>query len=89
MKGNYNPTVHATLLAAVGAYLLYLAGALFDKYRSGANEMEPVLNIAAIIVFVLGGLGTLWYAWAIYRKNRKEDGEKNVDNGQDNGQDNG
>ena len=68
MKGNYNPGIHATLLAAVGAYLLYLAWNLFDKYRSGANEMDPFLNLAAVIVFALGGLGTIVYAWTVYRR---------------------
>ncbi|MBE5788111.1 MAG: hypothetical protein E7325_00435 [Clostridiales bacterium] len=84
MKGNYNPNIHATLLAAVGAYLLYLAWTLLDKYRSGANEMDPFWNIAAVIVFALGGLGTIWYAWTVYRKSRREEKEKDAGNNDEN-----
>lgn len=80
MKGKYNSSVHATLLAAVGGYVLYLAWILFCKYRDQTGEMPPVLNILAIIVFALGGLGTLYYAWIIYRKGRRsEQGEESED----------
>ncbi len=72
MKGKYNPNIHSSLLAAVGAYLLYIAWILADKYRSGANEMPIFWNIAAIVFFALGGLGTLLYAWMIYSKSRKK-----------------
>ena len=72
MKGKYNSGVHATLLAAVGGYILYLAWTLFEKYRDQTGEMPPVLNIIAIVVFTLGGFGTLFYAWTVYRKGRKE-----------------
>ena len=50
MKGKYNPGVHSTLLAAVGVYILYIAWNLFDKYRNKAGEMDPTLNIIAIII---------------------------------------
>ena len=80
MKGKYNPNVHATLLAAVGGYILYLAWMLFEKYRDQTGEMPPVLNIIAIVVFTLGGFGTLFYAWNVYRKGRKEKpGEEDKD----------
>ena len=82
MKGKYSSNVHATLLAAVGGYLLYLAWTLFEKYRDKAGEMEPALNILAIVVFILGGLGTLCYAWYIYRQGQKMKDEN--DSGNDN-----
>ena len=78
MKGQYNPNVHASLLGAVGAYLLYLAWTLLEAYRSGTEEMPPFWNLVAVIVFALGGLGTFCYAWAIYRKGR-EKGKENRD----------
>ena len=76
MKGKYNSGVHATLLAAVGGYILYLAWTLFEKYRDNAGEMPPALNIIAIVVFTLGGFGTLFYAWTVYRKGKKEKTEE-------------
>ena len=83
MKGKYNSGVHATLLAAVGGYILYLAWVLFGKYRDQAGEMPPALNIIAIIVFTLGGLGTLYYAWTIYRKGGRGEQEEKPDDDQD------
>ena len=38
--------------------------------------MPPVLNIIAIIVFAIGGLGTVYFAWTVYRKGKKEESEK-------------
>ena len=75
MKGKYNPNVHAALLAAVGGYILYLAWVLFEKYRDQAGEMPPVLNVIAIIVFTLGGLGTIFYGWTVYRKGKETEAE--------------
>ena len=66
MKGKYNTGVHSALLAAVGAYILYIAWILLEKYRRNAGEMPPALNIIAIVVLGLGGLGTLYYAWHIF-----------------------
>ena len=76
MKGKYNSGVHATLLAAVGGYLLYLAWVLLGKYRDQAGEMPPALNILAIVVFTLGGIGTIAYAWTVYHKGKKKESEK-------------
>ena len=74
-----NPRTHATLLSLVSGYLLYLAWLLLDKYRIGAQEMPPALNILAVAVFALGGLGTLVYASLIYRKARREEKEREQD----------
>ena len=84
MKGKYNTGVHSALLAAVGAYILYIAWILLDKYRSNAGEMPPTLNIIAIIVLGLGGLGTLYYAWHIYRLGKKQESEHGDEDTEDN-----
>ena len=83
MKGKYTPDVHSVLLAAVGGYLLYIAWQLFDKYRNQAGEMPPALNILAVIVMTLGGLGTLYYAWTVYRQARKKEDKNTEENDQD------
>ena len=71
-----NEKTHAMLLGLVGGYILYLAYQLFEKYRSGAEEMPPALNILAIIVLGAGGIGTVVYAVLIYRKAREESRKK-------------
>lgn len=83
MKGKYNENVHAALLAAVGGYILYLAWMLLEKYREGAGEMPPALNIIAVVVLGAGGLGTLYYAWTVYQKGRKNKNEKDGGDEQD------
>ena len=83
MKGKFNPGVHSVLLAAVGGYILYIAWNLFDKYRNQAGEMPPALNIVAIVVMTLGGLGTLYYAWTVYRQDRKNEEENTREEEQD------
>ena len=75
-----NERVHATLLAVVGGFVLYLAWQLLDKYRSGTQEMPDAVFIIAIIVFTLGGIGTIAYAWICYRNgNRAKTEEVNPD----------
>ena len=83
-----NEKIHSMLLGLVGGYLLYLAWDLYEKYRDKAGEMAPALNIVFIIIFALGGLGTLYYAWVIYRKDRKETEEKEQNEKQEEEQDN-
>ena len=73
MKGKYNSGVHATLLAAVGGYILSLAWVLFGKDRDQAGELPPGLNIIAINV----------YAWTIYRKGGRGEQEEKPDDDQD------
>ena len=48
MKGKYNTGVHSALLAAVGAYILYIAWVLLDKYRSTGRAGNAVLRMAYI-----------------------------------------
>ena len=73
MKGNNN--VHAGILAAAGGYLLYLAWQQLEQYLNSTSELAPAVSILIIIVFTLGGLGTLYYAWTVYRQGKKTDDE--------------
>jgi len=88
MKGKYNSNVHATLLAAVGGYILYLAWMLLEKYLSNAGEMPPALNILAVIVLGAGGIGTIAYAWFVYRKGKKTEAENGEETDDENRQSN-
>ena len=79
-----NEKIHSTLLALVGAYILYIAYQLFEKYRSGTGEMPDAVFIIAIVVFVLGGLGTMYYAWNVYSKWKKSEAADKSDREEDN-----
>ncbi len=71
------PSVHSIMLALVGGYLLYTAYLLFDKLRTGAQEMPFGLAVAAIVLFGLAGIGVLWYAYKIYQDGKRA--EQNED----------
>jgi hypothetical protein len=71
-----NDNVHATLLAAVGGYILYLAYRILENFRGGAKEMPDFLYVIVIAVMALGGIGTIWYAWTVYARGRKAEKEK-------------
>lgn len=71
-----NEKIHSIMLALVGGYLLYLAYQLFDKYRTGTEEMPGIVFILAIAVFAAGGIGTMLWAWRIYRQQRNDEREK-------------
>ena len=68
-----NEKLHSTLMACVGAYVLYLAYKILNNYRDGAQEMPDYLYILVITVMTLGGLGVLYYAWINYRRTRNEE----------------
>ena len=76
-----NEKVHSTLLACVGAYVLYMAYQILDNFRNGAQEMPDYLYILVITAMTLGGLGVLYYAWISYRRARNE--KKRVNEKQD------
>lgn len=67
-----NESVHSLMLALVGGYLLYLAYQLFDKLRTGADEMPLWLAVVAIVFFVLAGLGVLLFAWKVWQDSKQE-----------------
>ncbi len=71
-----NDNVHATLLALVGAYILYLAYQILENFRGGAQEMPDYLYVTVIAAMALGGIGTLYYAWTVYSRARKAEKEK-------------
>jgi len=71
-----NQSIHATLLALVGGYILYLAYQIFDALRLGKDEMPFALAVAAVVFFVLAGLGVLFYAWKVWQASRREEKEE-------------
>ena len=68
-----NEKVQSVLLACVGGYILYLAYQLFEKYRTGTNEMPEAAFILSIAVLFIGGIATIVFAWRIYQKQRTKD----------------
>lgn len=76
-KNNYQ--AHATMLAVVGGYMLYIAWHLFENMTSDAPDMAPGIAVALIIAFVLAGGGVLVYAWKTLQSGRKDDGGNDDD----------
>ncbi len=74
-----NERIHSMLLALVGGYLLYLAWQLFDKYRTGTEEMPEAVFLLAIGIFTIAGIGVLFFAWTVYQKTRKEEKQQSED----------
>ncbi|MBE5803571.1 MAG: hypothetical protein E7316_03565 [Clostridiales bacterium] len=68
-----NQNTHALLLTLVGGYILYIAYQLLDGLLAGKDEMPLAAAIAAIAVFVIGGIGVLIYAWKLWRDAGKQD----------------
>ena len=75
-KRMVNEKVHATLLALVGGYVLYLAYQLYGKFRSGTKEMPDAVFILAIAGFAAAGIAVLVFAWKTYRKAQKKAAEE-------------
>ena len=70
-----NEKVHATLLALVGGFVLYLAYQLLEKYLAGTKEMPDAVFIIAIVVFAIGRISTICYAWICYQRWKKNESE--------------
>ncbi|MBQ6716200.1 MAG: hypothetical protein IJN21_06740 [Clostridia bacterium] len=68
-----NKSVHSMLLALVGAYVIYLGGSILQKALSGAEEMPMWAAIVAFVVFLIGGISVLAYAWKIWRDEKREE----------------
>lgn len=69
-----NERIHSTLLGVVGAYLIFLAYQLFEK-RADAS-MPPALRIVIIAFFGLAGAAVIVYAFLVWKKSPKEDGQE-------------
>ncbi len=74
-----NQNTHAMLLALVGGYVLYIAWQLLDGLLAGRNEMPQAAAIAAIVVFTLGGMGVLVYAWKTWQDAKKQEDKEPED----------
>ncbi|MBQ6036829.1 MAG: hypothetical protein IJL43_05895 [Lachnospiraceae bacterium] len=78
MNGNSNPEergrviMMAMLRAGVSGYLIYLGYSLIRDQLNGSSAMAPWLTWAAGVVFILAGIGFLFYTWKHYRAETKE-----------------
>ena len=71
-----NERIHSTLLGVVGAYLIFLAYQLFEKRADADASMPPALRIVFIAFFGLAGAAVIVYAFLLWKKSPKEDGQE-------------
>lgn len=72
-----NPT-HATFMALVGAYLIYMAYQMLQNTLNGNSTMSMTATLIVGGLMALAGLGVIGYGIAIYvgyRKRLKERSE--------------
>lgn len=74
-RGN---STHATLLAVIGGYLIYMAYQMVRDTLSGASAMSLTTTIIFAGIMALCGLGVIGYAVYTWRANAKasEEAEK-------------
>ena len=71
-----NERIHSTRLGVVGAYLIFLAYQLFEKRADADASLPPALRIVFIAFFGLAGAAVIVYAFLVWKKSPKEDGQK-------------
>jgi len=74
-----NPKNRASLIAIAGAYMLYIAYELFTGRNAPGSSMTPTVAILFCVLFVLLGLGVLFYAWRVWKTPPKEEPEEDKD----------
>lgn len=74
-RGN---STHATLLAVIGGYLIYMAYQMVRDTLSGVSSMPLTTTVILAGLMGLAGLGIIGYALYTWRANAKasEDGEQ-------------
>lgn len=75
-RGN---STHATLLAVVGSYLIYMAYSMVKNTLTGASTMSMTATVILAAVMGLIGLAVIGYAgwmwWAGYKASKEKKGE--------------
>ena len=71
-----NQKVHAGLLVLIGGYFFFIAYHLYENLRAGSADMSTAGFIAAIAGFCLAALGAFVYAFIVWRRESKKDGEQ-------------
>ena len=71
-----NPQLHSTLLAAAGAYVLFIAWDFYTQLKDGTMTMGRVPAILLTVFFALAGLATIGYAWKVWRDGVKKEKEE-------------
>ena len=66
-----NANFRSTMMALVGAYVLYTAYQLFDSMQKGESEMVPWLSIVFIVFFALAGVAVLYYAYVLWKRGKE------------------
>lgn len=67
-----NPSTHATLLAVVGGYLIYIAYQLMTGMDESAGAMSLPVAIFFTVFFAVAGLAVIVYAVRLWKQAQKE-----------------
>ncbi len=78
---NRNPSVHSSLLALVGGYMLYITWHLLRE--QGDTGMAPGIRTLFMILFAAAGIGTLVYAGWIWKKDQEKQKEEREEKGKE------
>ena len=71
-----NPATHATLLALVGGYVVYLAYQMLQSRTDVEGDISPTLAILIAVFFALAGIGVIVYAVRMWLKDRRDKAEE-------------
>ena len=80
-----NGNMRSSLMALVGAYLLYTAYELYEGLMRGST-LPRALHIFFIIFFALGGIAVFVYAYRLWKKSKEgkdQEEDKKAENDQE------
>jgi len=81
-----NNSTHATLLAVIGGYLIYMAYEMVQNTLTGKSTMSMTTTVIAALIMALAGLGTIAYGVYTWRAGSKQQEAPSEDVQEDNPQ---
>jgi len=65
-------STHATLIAVIGGYLIYMAYEMVQNTLNGRSTMSMTTTVITAVIMALAGLGTIGYAVYLWRAGSKK-----------------
>ena len=70
-----NNSSHATLIAVIGGYLIYMAYEMVQSTLTGKSSMSMTVTVITALIMALAGLGTIGYGVYLWRAASKQQEE--------------